>query len=233
MEAVTNPQSAKTEDILNNLTKDMPGTLDKLGKMAKDFGPGNSNPYPDNPKPRKTAAKQLPAKQPYRGPKPLKSGQPIQNPPTKADTLNALGQGFRERHPTVPIDQIKIASTYIMNTYQSLGEDKMVQIMNRMFLLLQNIRDIGVNIRRIKDGTPYPVIDRPLTPKDAAEWLMKEKPKIAERLAQMQYEEIIGMLAPFQDHPMYKDDCIFIARPEVAEILEEILDEIRKINSPK
>jgi hypothetical protein len=228
---ISSPKTAGSEtlQIIKQVAETAPDLLEKGAHMIKEMRSDrdpNANPYP--PEQRKYQG-QVPA--PRRAgvqapPVPRQAAPPVEPSPAPAtpqDSLNPLGRGFHNKYPDIPVQLVQVVSEHIMEAYKSAPPKDKAQIMVKTFTIVTNLRAVGVHIKNIMFKKPYPVLNRCITAEEAAEIVWKERPKLANELKQTEYDELIGLLYPLRQHPIYGKDVNFFSQKDVGELIEKIL----------
>jgi len=229
MNNLTGPRS-DVETVANILIDKAPELMREGKDLVKEVAKASSE-RPPEPRQAKVGGK-VPKQ--YRGPKPQRlSGGSRQNPPQKpreANGLNKLGEAFIKRYRDIPIDQVKIASDHILQNYNSLGIDYMAKMMKDLFRLLSRMREITSYVKKIRDKKPFPIINRALTAKDAAEFMWQEEPTLAQELSDKECDYIVGLMAPFAKHPEYANEYAYLTDQESLQVIEDILSNLSEFN---
>ena len=236
--------SSETLQLVRSIGEMAPNVIKEgaelISEIRSDRDP-QSNPYPEGGQPHmkrqpSQARRSNPSRQPMRQPAPQAQPNPAPAPKPVSQTesqLNKLGQAFSRKYPKIPLDLVGPVSDHLMSVYQNLEPAQMAMMMNKTFQVITNLREVGVHIKNIMSGKNYPLINRAIQPSDAAEILWKEKPEFAEKLKEMTYAELMGLLYPIRDHATYGKDVEFFSREEVGHLIDRILDAIREYASPE
>jgi hypothetical protein len=227
LDGITGPKS-DTMAVTQMIMQKAPELMKEGAGLIRDIRSDQTgeNIYPqDSVQPRKQQQKPRPVgNPPQRISETMQKKAPAPRKLGVGTGLNKLGEAYKAKFPQVPTDVIKCASDYYFEHFREHGKEQMAKMMHNSIRLVGRIREIGAYVKRIREGRPVAVLNRPIIAEEAAEFLWKEQHATAIELSQMDYAEMIGYLAPFSHHPVYKADYEFFVQQETIVIIEQILE---------
>ena len=118
-------------------------------------------------------------------------------------------------------ERIEIGVEIIMTEHSKMIPQKKMELMVERILLIDNIRDIGLQIRQAMEMVAQGVTKE--TVLGEARKRLTGNPVLANTFANTTYEELIGKIKPFEATGGLHHDIGFLQRPDTANFCREIL----------
>lgn len=203
------------------------------GEMVRRQTAARRRPVPpSNIKRRQT--QQAPRPQPQ--PQPKQQSQPTQeadftevereyNPQTEEVEIeltpeNAeIYQQFITKYPDLA-DTVPTILVAIDQEQPNISKPEKIRLVIETLRVVAQLREIGVGVKGVLSGT--------FTPEYAASYLIRRYPEQAKILAQDGPDAWLERGNIFIDHPIHGKDIRFLQEPEVREVIDKIVVEIKK-----
>ena len=118
-------------------------------------------------------------------------------------------------------ERIEIGVEIIMTEHSKMIPQKKMELMVERILLIDNVRDIGLQIRQAMEMVAQGVTKE--TVLGEARKRLTGNPVLANTFANTTYEELIGKIKPFEATGGLHHDIGFLQRPDTANFCREIL----------